>query len=140
MSVEYLLDTSACVRIARLPELRDAWGPWFEDGMLSVCQLTELEIYSSSRSAEHLEEFKAIFQDHYTWALMPDAVWSRACEVQGLLARQGKQRSAGVVDLLVAATAELNRMTILHYDRDFETVAQVTGQPVRWVAEPGTVP
>jgi hypothetical protein len=43
------------------------------------------------------------------------------------------------VDLLVAATAEAHGLTLLHYDADFQTIAEVTGQPVRWVAGPGAV-
>ncbi|HWS39539.1 MAG TPA: PIN domain nuclease [Actinoplanes sp.] len=109
------------------------------EGVMYVCQMTELEIYFSSRSLEHLKETQAKIHDHYNWALMPDSLWSRASEVQNLLAQHGKHQSAGVVDLLLAATAEFNGMTILHYDRDFETVARVAGQPVRWVAELGTV-
>jgi predicted nucleic acid-binding protein len=43
------------------------------------------------------------------------------------------------VDLMVAATAELSGLTVLHYDADFETIAKATGQPHRWIAERGTV-
>jgi predicted nucleic acid-binding protein len=32
--------------------------------------------------------------------------------------------------LRIAATAELAGLTILHLDKDFEVIAQVTGQPV----------
>ena len=39
---------------------------------------------------------------------------------------------AGPVDLVVAATAELHGLTLLHHDRDFNVVARVTGQPLRW--------
>jgi hypothetical protein len=54
------------------------------------------------------------------------------------LAGRGKHRCAGIRDLLVAAVAEEHRATILHYDRDFDHIAEVTGQPVRWVVPPGT--
>lgn len=33
-------------------------------------------------------------------------------------------------DLIIAATAELAGLTVLHLDQDFEVIAQVTGQPV----------
>lgn len=36
------------------------------------------------------------------------------------------------MDLVVAATAELHGLTLLHHDRDFDVVAGVTGQPLRW--------
>lgn len=49
----------------------------------------------------------------------------------------GRHRSAGAVDLLVAAIAELQGLTMLHYDHDVETIASVTGQPTQWLAPPG---
>ena len=36
------------------------------------------------------------------------------------------------MDLAVAATAELHGLTLLHHDRDFDIIARITGQPVRW--------
>ena len=44
-------------------------------------------------------------------------------------------RAAGPVDLLIAATAERERLTVLCDDHDFETVAAVTGQPVKLVTD-----
>lgn len=64
---------------------------------------------------------------------MPDTVHVRARAVQRLLTDRGGHRSAGAVDLLVAATAELTGLTLLHHDRDFETIARSTGQPTRRV-------
>jgi predicted nucleic acid-binding protein len=75
----------------------------------------------------------------YTWVPMPDAVFQRAKQVQAMLTPRGEHRCAGPVDLLVAATAELSGLTLLHYDRDFDAVARATGQPVSWVAAPGSV-
>lgn len=57
-----------------------------------------------------------------------------------MLWRAGKVRAAGLPGLLVAAVAERERVTILHYDGDYELIAGVTGQPVRWVVPRGTVP
>jgi predicted nucleic acid-binding protein len=53
-------------------------------------------------------------------------------EVQGDLTALGQHRGAGPVDLVVAATAELFGLTLLHHDRDFATIAGVTGQALRW--------
>ena len=49
-------------------------------------------------------------------------------------------RSAGALDLLVAATAELHRLVLLRYDRDLQQIGEVTGQPHQWLAEPGSLP
>ncbi len=70
---------------------------------------------------------------------MPDDVFRRATLVLGMLTERGEHRSAGPVDLLVAATAELSGLTLLHYDRDFEVLAKATGQRITWVAPPGSV-
>lgn len=53
----------------------------------------------------------------------------RAIEVQALLAERGHHRGASIPDLLVATTAELARLTVLHVDRNYELIAEVTGQP-----------
>ncbi|GAB2751186.1 hypothetical protein GCM10027072_55400 [Streptomyces bullii] len=42
-------------------------------------------------------------------------------------------RSAGPIDLLVAAAAEEAGLTLLHYDRDLEAIAHAAGQPVRMI-------
>jgi hypothetical protein len=49
-------------------------------------------------------------------------------------------RSAGLPDLLIAAVAERERVTILHYDSDYDLIMEVTGQPAQWVVPRGTVP
>lgn len=58
------------------------------------------------------------------------AAEDRAVEVQLLLADRGQHRAPSIPDLLVAATAELSGLTILALDKDFELIAQITGQPV----------
>jgi len=49
-------------------------------------------------------------------------------------------RAVGFPDLLVAAVAERERVTVLHYDGDYELIAQLTSQPMQWVVPRGTVP
>ncbi|WP_280461201.1 PIN domain-containing protein [Nocardia carnea] len=46
---------------------------------------------------------------------------------------RGEHRSAGLVDRVIAATAELRGLTLLHRDGDFDCVAAVTGRPVQWI-------
>ena len=35
-----------------------------------------------------------------------------------------------MLDLVVSAAAELRGLTVLHLDKDFDLIAQVTGQPM----------
>jgi predicted nucleic acid-binding protein len=44
-----------------------------------------------------------------------------------------------IPDLLMAAAAEAAGLRALHYDADFDRIAEVTGQPVEWVVWRGTV-
>ena len=67
-------------------------------------------------------------------ALMPveyltPKIEDRALELQSVLAENGQHRAPSLPDLLIAATAELAELTVLHLDKDFELIAQVTGQP-----------
>jgi predicted nucleic acid-binding protein len=80
-----------------------------------------------------------VFRQSYAWVVMSDRTYLRAQSVQEGLLDRGTHRSAGPIDLLVAATAEAHGLTLLHYDHDFVQVAEVTGQPVRWLADPGSI-
>ena len=99
-------------------------------GLIALCDLTELEMLYTARSArdrESIRERLALF----TWCPMPEGIYRRARTVQEQLTAKGEHRSAGPVDLLLAATAEQSGLTLLHYDHDFETIARTTGQPTR---------
>lgn len=54
--------------------------------------------------------------------------------MQTLLADRGRQRAPSVPDLIVAATAELAGLVVLHADKDFEPIAEITGQPTERLA------
>lgn len=99
----------------------------------------ELEFLYSARSAADRDWLRGQPRTAYGWVVMPDRVHERAAEVQAELTARGWHRSAGAVDLLIAATAEAHHLTLLHYDRDFEQIAAVTGQPTRWLAPPDTL-
>jgi predicted nucleic acid-binding protein len=89
----------------------------------------ELELLYTARSMAHRTELQELIATAFTWVPMPDRVFARAADTQALLTRQGQHRSAGAVDLLVAAAAELGALTLVHYDHDFDQIADVTGQP-----------
>ena len=56
------------------------------------------------------------------------AVEDRAVVVLSSLADRGHHRAPSVPDLLIAAAAELSGLTVLHVDKDFELIAEITGQ------------
>lgn len=68
------------------------------------------------------------------------ADWDRVLDAHRLLAASGagRQRSVSVPDLVIAAVAERHGATLIHYDEDYELIAALTGQPVRWVVPRGS--
>lgn len=71
---------------------------------------------------------------------MTEAVVDRALDVQGQLASRSEHRSVPLPDLLIAACAEAAGLVVLHYDADYNRIAQLTGQAVQWVVPRGSVP
>lgn len=134
-----LVDTSALVRLLRHGSLRGQWQAQITAGIVAVCPIVELELLYTARSKADREEYLELLGAAFTCMAMPEPVFRRATEVQGALTARGTHRSAGAVDLLVAASAELHGIALLHYDRDFDEIAKVTGQPMVWVAPPGTI-
>lgn len=135
----FLLDTSALVRLLRDQAVRGRWEQQIAAGLVAVCPLIELELLYTARSATHRAELQELIAAAFAWVPMPDRVFTRAAEVQDVLTQQGQHRSAGAVDLLVAAAAELNSLTLLHYDRDFDQVARASDQAAVWIAPAGSI-
>lgn len=93
--------------------------------------VTRLEVGFSARSAEELRASigrppLASMPVEYLTPLIED----RAVAVQAALADRGQHRAPSIPDLLIAATAEVAQLTVLHVDQDYELIADLTGQPV----------
>jgi predicted nucleic acid-binding protein len=138
-SARFLVDTSALVRLLRTSDIRERWQPQITAGVLGMCPITELELLHSARSKADREELLELLGAAFTWVAVPDRAFLRAAEVQEAMTARGTHRSAGAVDLLLAATAELNGLALVHYDHDFDEIVRITGQPAVWVATPGSI-
>lgn len=136
--LRFLLDTSALVRLLRDGAVRADWEQQITAGLVAVCPLVELELLYAARSKADRQELLQLVGSAFAWVPVPDQVFLRAAEVQAELTDRGTHRSAGTVDLLVAATAELHALTLVHYDHDFDQVVEVTGQTSVWLARPGS--
>lgn len=127
---DWLIDKSAVVRIGASPEAA-TWADRVERGLVRISTVTRLELGYSARSGSELREgmrrppIASMPVEHLT-----PAIEERAVEVQALLADRGQHRAPAIPDLLIAATAELAGLVVLHLDKDFELVAEVTGQPI----------
>ncbi|MEV6206661.1 PIN domain nuclease [Kitasatospora sp. NPDC051914] len=135
MTERFLIDTSA---LARFPKqaVRRAVEPLHNAGLLAVCAAVELEVLRSARSKAEAERIRDEMRG-FDRLPTTDEVWDRALDVQVLLVGAGNWRAVSTADLVIAATAERHGVTVLHYDGDYDMIAQVTGQPTRWVVPAG---
>jgi hypothetical protein len=130
----YLIDTSGLFRILQ-DKLRQAWLDQLAAGVIATCPVVELEFLYSARSLADRLEKKRLLRDLFGWVPMSERCYERAEEVQQLMTEAGTHRSASPIDLLIAATAERGRLTVLCDDHDYEVVASITGQPVKRVTD-----
>jgi predicted nucleic acid-binding protein len=135
----HMADTSALARL-RHPAVASVLGPLIEAGLVATCGVIELELRWATRSGAELDQVRTDRDVGYEWLPTLDEDWRRALAVQAALWRAGQVRAVGLPDLLVAAVAERERVTVLHYDSDYDLIAKITGQSARWVVPRGTVP
>lgn len=125
---DWLIDKSALVRLGDSPEAEE-WASRIERGLVRITTVTRLEIGYSARSAA---QARSAFSTPPISAMpveyLTPAIEDRALEVQLMLAGEGHHRAPSIPDLLIAATAELAGLSILHLDKDFELIARFTGQ------------
>ena len=130
----WLIDKSALIRLAGSPDATD-WAARIERGLVRIATITRLEIGYSVRSGADLR----VGLRRPPLSSMPieyqtPAIEDRSVEVLTLLADRGQHRAPSIPDLIIAATAELAGLTVLHLDKDFEIIAEVTGQPTERLA------
>ena len=138
MSGEFLLDTSAWNRSNATVELSTHWTGLAASGRVAVCSPVRLELLFSARGPADYASFADELDSLPSFEFSPRAV-SRAAQVQALLADRSQHRGPNAVDLYVSAIAELNDAVLVHYDRHFDAIARVTGQPTEWIAPRGTL-
>jgi predicted nucleic acid-binding protein len=131
---DWLIDKSALVRLAASPDAQE-WAARIQRGLVRIATVTRLEVGYSARSGADL---RAGLQGPPLSAMPVEyqtpATEGRAVEVLALLADRGQHRAPSLPDLIIAATAEMAGLTVLHLDKDFEIIASITGQPLERLA------
>lgn len=138
MALKYLVDKSALARL-RHSKVAARLTPLMVAGDVAVCGVTELEVLFSAKNVGDFTATRAEL------AGMPrleiaEVDFERAADVLELLCQSGHHRSAGIPDLVIAAVAERSKVSVLHYDKDFDLIARETGQRAEWIVPAGTVP
>ena len=136
MALRFLVDTSVLKRL-RHDEVRGVIEPLADRGELGRPSICDLEVGYSARNAAEWDELLTAL-DAFAQIETSAAHVARALQVQRLLAERS-WRGRKIPDLLVAAAAEELSISVLHYDADFDLIAEVTGQASQWVVPVGTV-
>ncbi len=124
----WLIDKSALNHINRAG---DEWLSRIQRGLVRISTVTLLEVGFSTRSgADHRDTLGEPPVSSMPIEHITPAIEARAVEIQSLLADRGQHRAPSIPDLLIAATAELSRLTVLHVDKDFDHIAAITDQPI----------
>jgi predicted nucleic acid-binding protein len=126
----WLIDKSALVRLGASAEAA-VWAERIERGLVRIATVTLLEVGYSARDAADLDGGLhgppvGSMPIEYATPIAED----RAVKVLTLLAGRGQHRAPSVPDLIIAAIAESAGLVVLHNDKDFELIAEITGQRV----------
>lgn len=135
MRARYLADTSA---LNRFGEGAPIWRERLAARQIAICQPVLLELLSSAAGRA---DYRKLAQDLGSLPILDltSAAADRGLETQYQLAERSQHGGPTPVDLLVAAIAERAELTLLHYDRHFDAIARVTGQPTEWLARRGSL-
>ena len=124
----WLIDKSALVRLSAAVDPGE-WASRIERGLVRISTLTRLEVGYSARSAtDHRLLLGEPPISSMPVEYLTPKIEDRALELQFALSERGHHRAPSVPDLLIAATAELAELTVLHMDKDFELIAELTDQ------------
>lgn len=130
----WLIDKSAIGRL-HLAAGASEWADRIQRGLVRVSSVTRLEVGFSARTAP---DHRALITEPPVGSMpveyLTPRIEDRALAIQVMLAERGQHRAPSIPDLLIAATAELAELTVLHLDKDFELIAELTGQPIERLA------
>lgn len=132
----YLADKSALARIA-VPAVGERLLALIGMDLIVTCGMVDLEVLYSARNSEAYEAL-LLGQQGFGRVPLTDDVFNQAIAIQRALAEIGKHRRP-IPDLIIAAAALLAGVTVLHYDNDFEIIAEVCDLHHEWVAPKGSL-
>jgi predicted nucleic acid-binding protein len=134
-----LIDTSAFSR-AQHPQVREHWAHALYTDRLRISPVAKLEILLTARDGgtfdELAEELSAVRAAPLT------AKVARAAEdtMRILAHRSAGAQRIPIADYLLAAAAQELGAAVIHYDHDYDTLAEVMAFESVWLASPGSLP
>jgi predicted nucleic acid-binding protein len=134
----FLIDISAAARMSD-PVVSGRLAPLITGGVVATCATLDAEALYSARSYAEYEQLRDDRRTAFEYLPTQDETWQDAFNAQRELARTGRHRAVGIADLLTAVLAHRHRLTLVHYDADFDIAAEVLDFDQRWIAPRGTL-
>jgi predicted nucleic acid-binding protein len=138
VSPELLLADTSAWHWARDPRARAALQAELVRGTVATCAIVDAELMVSARGPQDADALAAE-RRALRWLSTPDDVWDTVLRTQRALVDSARHRSVKLPDLIIAAVAHRHGATVLHYDGDYEAIAEITGQPTRWLVARGSL-
>ncbi len=124
------------VRDRRYPQLAVWFNAQVAAGRVLVCDIVVMELVRLTPNETRAREVTTRL-DAFQSIPMPATLWTRARELQLLLAPDGNHRRVPPVDLLIGAAAEAAGVPLVHYDRDYERLANISQIEHQWLLPDG---
>ncbi|MGV0749806.1 PIN domain-containing protein [Mycolicibacter minnesotensis] len=134
----YLIETSAAARM-KITAVADRLTEIINLGLVATTAVLDSEALDSARTPAEYEQLRRDRELAYEYLPTNDEHWRAALNAQRRLTQIGRHRAVGIADLLTAAVAADHRITVIHYDSDFDTAATVIDFRHQWVVPRGTL-
>lgn len=136
-----LVDHSAWTRSDRAV-IAAWWTHEFRAQRILRCDAFVIEALSSARSGSEMRRIRSVITRGMPNAVCDAETWEIAFDAQQAMAdAAGLMHRRKPIDFLIAATAHQHGLGVLHYDRDYDLIAEHGGLNFAsvWVAAPGSL-
>jgi predicted nucleic acid-binding protein len=133
-----VVDTSAWAR-AHLPPVREPWQQALLDDRLRLSPAARLEILYAARDGAAFETLADGLSALRRAPLTSSVVNTAEATMRALARRSAGAHRVPPIDYLVAAAAHELGGAVIHYDRDYDLLAEVLPFESVWLAPPGSL-
>jgi predicted nucleic acid-binding protein len=135
-----LFDTAvwSWVRDKRFPHLTDWFNSVAAEGLVLISDPIALELLRTMPNYERTSAFASELEVFERLPVSP-ITFSKARDVQMALAKINSHRAVPPIDIVHAVTAINSNVPLIHYDKDFDLLAEVAGLDARWFVAAGSL-
>jgi predicted nucleic acid-binding protein len=133
-----VVDTSAWSR-AHHADVRARWIEALLADRIRISPMVRIEILHSARDGNRFDEIAEKLSALRTTALTGAVARAAEAGMRALAHRSAGAQRLPVVDYLVAATAQETGAAVLHYDRHYDTLAEIMEFESVWLAPAGSL-